>query len=69
MNIREEVINVLIPIFGESIRAKIENYYDSKNPDELVNLAYHIIEEYAGEERAKKLLKNLLEQSQLKKSI
>ncbi|MCM2325093.1 MAG: hypothetical protein NDI94_01400 [Candidatus Woesearchaeota archaeon] len=60
MDLKSEIISVLSPIFGESVRNMIEDNYDSKNPSELIEMAHHMITGYMGEENANRLLDKII---------
>jgi hypothetical protein len=45
-DIKEELIKVMLPIFGEEVKKLIEEHYDSKNPEELIALADHMLTGY-----------------------
>jgi hypothetical protein len=59
MDLKSEIISVLLPIFGESVRNIIEENYDSKNPSELIEIAHHMITGYMGEDNANRILEKI----------
>jgi hypothetical protein len=60
MALKSEVISVLLPIFGESVKKMIDDNYEEKNPDELIDVAHHMISGYMGEENADKMLQKIM---------
>jgi hypothetical protein len=60
MDLKEKIIHILTPVFGEEVKKIIEDNYTSKKPEELVQLAYHMLSGYMGEQNAKKLLQKVL---------
>jgi hypothetical protein len=67
-DIKEELINILTPIFGESVKKIIVDNYDSKHPNELLDMANHLLSGYMGESNAKNMLKKVMEKSQNEKN-
>lgn len=57
MSVKSEVILVLSPIFGNSVKAMIEQQYD--DPKEILELAKHMLTGYMGEENAVKILSRI----------
>ncbi len=61
-NIKEDVIEVLQPIFGERVKKTIEQFYDEKDPGdskELIIMAHTMLEGYMGEKQADIILSNI----------
>jgi hypothetical protein len=69
MDIKEEIVNILAPIFGKSVIKLVEDNYDSNNPKELVEMADHMLSGYMGEDNAKNMLKKILEKIPHEKAI
>jgi hypothetical protein len=60
-NIKEELIKILSPIFGEAVKRFLEEHYDSTHPEELIEVAHHMLSGYMGESNANKILKSVLD--------
>jgi len=58
-DIKEELIKIMAPIFGEEVKKLIESNYDSNKPGELLELAEHMLTGYMGAENADRILKKL----------
>ena len=52
--LKAELISILEPIFGESIRATIEQYYDDAS--ELIDLADNMLSRYYGRDKSDEML-------------
>ena len=61
LNIKSEVIKVLTPIFGEEIKKMLTEYYDSGNPNEILEVAYHMLTGYMDKKIADRVIARLLE--------
>jgi hypothetical protein len=58
-DIKEELIAIMAPIFGEEVKKLIESNYDVNKPEELFELAEHMLTGYMGAENANRILKKL----------
>ncbi len=63
-DLKEEIIKIMTPIFGEEVKKLISENYDSKNPNELLELAHHMLVGYMGEKNADRILENITKQSE-----
>ena len=61
MGIKEDVIVILLPIFGESVKDMIDKFYWDEEPKELIKLAKAMIGGYYSPEIGEKLLKKITE--------
>jgi hypothetical protein len=61
MRLKEEIIKILTPIFGEGIRGTIEELYSEENPQELYNLVRHLLEGVIGPKNTDILLHKRLD--------
>lgn len=61
-DLKSEIINLLTPLFGEGVKDLIVEYYDNKNPQELVEIARHMLVAYLGEDAADSILQQILEE-------
>ncbi len=59
-DIKEELINLLTPIFGEAVKRILTEHYESSNPQEIVEVAHHLLVGYMGEKNADRLIGNVL---------
>jgi hypothetical protein len=57
---KDQLIAVLTPIFGDSVKKIITEYYDEQKPEEVVKLAHHMLSGYMGEANADKLMQNIM---------
>ena len=58
--IKTEIINLLMPIFGDNTIKFINNSYDDDKPEEIINLANNLLSGVMGEQKAKEILANLI---------
>ena len=63
MELKDKILVVLTPIFGDSVKKIIEENYSSNNPEELISMAYHMLSGYLGENNAKKLLGKIIKEN------
>ncbi|MBS3130899.1 hypothetical protein J4212_00545 [Candidatus Woesearchaeota archaeon] len=56
MSAKSEIIEILAPIFGKSIQDTIEAFYDEGHPQELYNMAHHMLSEIMGPKNAETIL-------------
>jgi hypothetical protein len=63
MDIKEEITKILTSIFGEGVKKILIEHYDSNKPEELIDLAYHMLAGYMGEKNANRILKDILKKS------
>jgi len=61
MGLKEEMILVLEPVFGESIKQMIEKFYDNSEQKEIIEMAQSMLSGYMGAEMGNKLLKKVVE--------
>ncbi len=61
IKIKEEVLKVLTPIFGDNVRKIINEYYDSNKPEEIIELAHHMLSGYMGKKNADRILKKIIQ--------
>ena len=57
--IKTEVIRVLKPIFGQEVEVLLEKYYDSNNPKEILDLAFHMLTGYMDEKIAENIISGI----------
>lgn len=61
-NIKEDIITVLQPIFGERIKKTIDEFYDendSNDSKELIRMAHEMLDGYMGEKQADIILSKI----------
>ncbi len=59
-DIKQELIWVLKPLFGEDIIKMIGEYYDSNNPQEIINVTHKLLSDFMGEENTDNILQNII---------
>ena len=59
-DLKSEVIQILRPIFGDEVQKLLNEYYDSNNKEELINVARHMITGYMDEKIADRILMKLI---------
>lgn len=60
MGLKENIIGILAPIFGNGVKGMIESYYDENNPQELYDLVHHMLSGVIGQKSTEALLKERL---------
>ena len=60
-DIQSAILNILNPIFGDSVKSMIVHYYDSSQPQELLDLAHHLLAGYMDEKVAEAKLRKVME--------
>jgi len=58
--LKQDVLKILEPIFGDSVKKMIVSNYSENNPKELILLSTVMLNNYMGEENAKKLIDKLV---------
>ena len=58
-NLKEEVIKILTPIFGASMKDMIEKYYDDQNPQEIISITHELLSKFMGEKNANKEIEKI----------
>ncbi len=64
MSVKSDVVSVLTPIFGDSVKTMIEQQYD--DPKEILDVAKHMLTGYMGEQNAVKILNKIYHQYKIK---
>lgn len=59
MGIKADVVKILEPRFGVHIRETIESYYSDDHPEELIELAEHMLTSLIGKKNANGILAQL----------
>lgn len=59
-DLKDELIKIMAPIFGEEVKQLIAANYDSNKPEELLDLAHHMLTGYMGEKNADRILESLI---------
>ena len=57
---KEEIVQVLVPLFGEGVKNIVQNYYDQGDEEELLKLASHMLSEMFGEDSAHDLIEKIV---------
>ena len=60
-DIRIEISNLLKSKFGDEIEKILKSYYEDSAPDEVIELARHMLSSLVGEEVANELINKILE--------
>ena len=58
MGIKEDIIEILVPIFGKDMGERINRIYAEEDSQELYDLAKELISGSLGSEKANSILKN-----------
>ncbi len=60
VDLKEEILGVLTPIFGEGLKEQLTKNYDSNNPQEVIDVSHKMLSDYLGEDAADELLKKII---------
>jgi hypothetical protein len=60
--VKDEIVSILTPIFGDGVKKLIDDYYDEKNSSELLTLARRMLTDYMGQKNADRQLSSVLRQ-------
>jgi len=58
--IKDEVINLLVPIFGAGIKDMVEKYFDADNPQELIDMAHELLAKFMGNKNTDKEINEII---------
>ena len=59
-DLKEEIINLMKPLFGDGVANTISNYYEDSKPQEIIDLAHKMLCDFMGENNADVLLEKVL---------
>ena len=60
MALKEDIIDVLEPIFGIEVKNIIIKYFDEGSPQEMIDLVSKMLKDYLGEKNAEKIVNDIL---------
>src|SRR3989344_3051973 len=59
-SIKEAIIRLLVPLFGEGMRSPINRLYGEDDPQEMIDLAHHMLAELWGRKNAERALQSVI---------
>jgi hypothetical protein len=59
-DIKKEVIDLLVPIFGEGVKEQLIKNYDSDKPQDIIELTHRMLTSYMGEKNADLIIEKVL---------
>ena len=59
-DLKEEIINVMKPLFGGEVVKILNDYYESDKPQEIIKVAHKMLSDFMGEENADATLESIL---------
>ena len=65
-DLKEELIQILTPIFGQGTKNILENYYTEGEDADLIALARHMLSGYMGKEAAEHVLDKIISRHKIR---